>query len=146
MEACSEKIIDAEGVETAGRLITVQFYLKHDEDTEASSDTLYKLDKIGPDVDEDAVICVRRKLEFNSFYVDKVTIYETDIGVEAMLFAVGDLSETFGRMPEEPYTATDLYFTPETRLVSLSGYSSYTGIKGVVLSSLDRDCAKLATE
>ena len=101
------------------------------------------METVGPILADDVLICVRKKLEFAEYYVDKVTIYETEIGVEAMKFSVGEYFETFGT-PVEGATETELNFTSESRLVSIGGFSSYTGIKGVQLSSLNKDCAKLA--
>ena len=72
-------------------------------------------------------------------------IYETEIGVEALKFHVEHRYEMFGT-PTEGATETILNFTDDMRLVSLSGYSSYTGIKGVTLSSLDTNCVKLVEE
>ena len=145
MRACSEKItvVDeetGEKTEEKGRLISVQFYLKNDK-----TDELTAMDTVGPTLGEDAVICVRRKLEFGHYFVDQVIIYETEIGVEAMKFHVEDQYETFG-VPSEGATETVLSFTNEQRMISLSGYSSFSGIKGVSLSSLDLDCVKLVEE
>ena len=72
-------------------------------------------------------------------------IYETEIGVEALKFHVEDRYETFG-VPSEGAKESVLKFTDEQRLVSLSGFSSFTGIKGVTLSSLDTKCVKLVEE
>ena len=72
-------------------------------------------------------------------------VYETDIGVEALKFHVEDRYETFG-VPTEDAKESILKFTSEERLVSLSGFSSYTGIKGVTLKSLDTNCVKLVEE
>ena len=62
-----------------------------------------------------------------------------------MKFHVEDQYETFG-VPSEGATETVLSFTNEQRMISLSGYSSFSGIKGVSLSSLDLDCVKLVEE
>lgn len=140
LRACSQKAI-VDGDEIAGRLISVQFYLKDDK----RPDDLIEMEIVGPIMPEETLICVRKKLEFADYFVDKVTIYETDIGIEAMKFSVGEFSETFGT-PIEGAEETEILFTTESRLVSLSGFTSYTGIKSVQLSSLNKDCAKLAEE
>ena len=62
-----------------------------------------------------------------------------------MKFHVEDQYETFG-VPSEGAKETVLNFTNEQRMISLSGYSSFSGIKGVTLSSLDLDCVKLVEE
>ena len=62
-----------------------------------------------------------------------------------MKFHVEGQYETFG-VPTEGATETVLSFTDDERLVSLSGFSSFTGIKGVTLSSLDTNCVKLVEE
>ena len=70
MKACSEKtnVVDedtGESKEVAGRLVSVQFYLKNDR-----TDELIEMDAVGPTLDENAVICVRKKLEFGHYFVD----------------------------------------------------------------------------
>ena len=132
IRACSEKTLaddpdnPGEKIEVTGRLISVQFYLKNDK-----TDELIEMDAVGPTYeDESSVICVRKKLEFGHYFVDKVIVYETEIGVEALKFHVENRYETFGT-PTEGAIETEMTFTSEQRLVSLSGYSSYTGIKGV---------------
>lgn len=42
------------------------------------------MERVGPAMAEDSVICVRKKLEFGYYYVDKVTVYESAIGVDAL--------------------------------------------------------------
>ena len=116
LQACSEKKI-VDGEEIAGRLISVQFYLKD----EKRPDDLIEMETVGPVFPEGTLKCVRKKLEFADYFVDKVTIYETEIGVEAMKFTVGEFSETFGT-PIEGAKETEVLFTTESRLVSLSGF------------------------
>ena len=47
---------------------------------------LIETQQLGPTIDESLVECKRRKLQFDNYFVDKVTVYETEIGVEAMRF------------------------------------------------------------
>ena len=96
-------------------------------------------------MDLETMICPRRKLEDTEMYVDKVTVYESDLGLEAMKFHVGEKFELFGT-PVEGATETIIEFTAESRLVGFTGIASFTGIKGVQLSSIDRNCTKLAEE
>ena len=77
--------------------------------------------------------------------MDQVIVYETEIGVEALQFHVKDQYEMFGT-PSEGAKETIMSFESDQRLVSLSGYASYTGIKGVTMSKLDSECVKLAEE
>ena len=100
---------------------------------------------VGPTLDPKQIDCVRKKLEFGHYYVDQVKVYETEIGVEALQFHVEEQYEMFGT-PTEGAKETIMSFTSDQRLVSLSGYASYTGIKGVQLSKLDSACVKLAEE
>ena len=62
-----------------------------------------------------------------------------------MKFHVEGQYETFG-VPTEGATETVLSFTNEQKLLSLSGNTSYSGIKGVTLSTLDTECVKLIEE
>ena len=70
MNACSAKIsvydeATGETTEEKGRLVSVQLYLKNDK-----TDELIAMDPVGPTLDEDAVICVKKKLEFGHYFVD----------------------------------------------------------------------------
>ena len=57
--------------------------------------------QVGPDMPDELVNCVRRKLERDNYYIDKVTVYESDQGVDAFEFHVGDLYEMFGKPTEQ---------------------------------------------
>ena len=70
LRACSEKVTvvneeTGETTEEKGRLVSVQLYLKNDK-----TDELIAMDPVGPTLDEDAVICVKKKLEFGHYFVD----------------------------------------------------------------------------
>jgi len=49
------------------------------------------------------------------------------------------IGETFGTVTEGS-TEVVFDFTPEKKLVSISGYATFTGVGGVTLSSLDQAC------
>ena len=85
------------------------------------------------------VTCKRRKLKFADYYVDTVIIYQSVRGIDAIRFQVGELGETMGT-PQEDSTEEVVTFTEENQLVSLSGVTSYTGVKEIQLSSLDQQC------
>lgn len=92
---------------SSGKLTSIQFLLRT-----TGSDELYKMPQVGPELPKDLVECKYKKLEIANYYIDRVTIYETEAGVEAMRFAVGDLGETFGVVPEGA-TETVMNFTEE---------------------------------
>ena len=129
LRACSEKLI-VDGEEVSGKLVSVQFYLRDDKAPEGE---LIEMETVGPLMDLETMICPRRKLEDTEMYVDKVTVYESDLGLEAMKFHVGEKFELFGT-PVEGATETVIEFTTDSRLVGFSGIASFTGIKGVQLS------------
>lgn len=68
-----------------------------------------------------------------------MTIYESDMGVDAFEFHVGDLYEIFGE-PTEDSTKRVVRFNENSQLVSLQGFAGYTGIKAVKLARLDQNC------
>ena len=92
---------------SSGKLTSIQFLLRT-----TGSEELYKMPQVGPELPKDLVECKFKKLEIPNYYIDKVTIYETETGVEAMRFAVGNLGETFGVVPEGA-TETVMNFTEE---------------------------------
>ena len=86
--------------------------------------------QLGPTLTADLVDCKRIRLERDDYFVDKVTVYETNVGIEALKFNVGPLFETFGK-PTADSTETVITFTEENQLVGLTGYESFSGIKGI---------------
>ena len=128
LEVCEET--------SSGRMVNLTFYLRDD----ADPDNLIEMPTIGPEVDPTLVTCARKRLQFDNYYVERVIIYETAIGIEAMRFEVPYkdtvIGETFGT-PSADATEVVYNFSEETKLVSLSGYETYTGIGGLTLSSLD---------
>jgi len=68
------------------------------------------LPQLGPTIADEFVTCVRRKLERDNYYVDKVSIFESPIGVDALRFHVGNLFEDFGK-PTLQSTETVVYFS-----------------------------------
>ena len=136
LRSCMDKVTD--------RLVSVQFYLKDD-----GSEDLKEMPQIGPTLDEDLVNCKRRKLEFDDYFVQKVVVYQSDIGVEAMRFDIPYkntiINETFGT-PSADAKEIEFDFTETSKLISISGDETFAGIKGVELSSLDTECVKVFAE
>ena len=120
-----------------GRLVNIRFLLRTD-----GSEELFEMPQVGPTLAEGDVTCKKKKLEVPNYYIDTVTVYETEAGVSGIRFAVGKLGETFGTQPEGA-TETVMNFTEDQQLVSLAGYQSYSGIKSVSLASIDSNCVKL---
>ena len=120
-----------------GRLVNIRFLLRTD-----GSEELFEMPQVGPTLADKDVTCKKKKLEVPNYYIDTVTVYETEVGVAGIRFAVGKLGETFGTQPEGA-TETVMNFTEDQQLVSLAGYQSYSGIKSVSLSSIDSNCVKL---
>ena len=59
-----------------------------------------------------AVWCYKRKLEFDGFHVDTVMIWQSDLGVDAFTFQVGDLFEVFGKISDDS-VATELKYSED---------------------------------
>lgn len=132
LEACTDL--------STGRLVTVQFYLKND-----GNETLFKGPLVGPSINKANFKCEKKKLERLNMTVNKIEIYSTTKGIEAMKFFVSPLSETFGKIPDikEPgYNVTSIEFTKDRPLTTIRGRSSFSGIKYVAFQVLDKNCLK----
>ena len=70
------------------RLVSIQFYLKHDPDDE--DEAPQAMPQVGPTLPDELVSCRKQKLAYNHYYVDRVTIYQSSLGIDAMEFHVGD--------------------------------------------------------
>ena len=92
----------------SGRMVSIQFFLRKDGQAE-----LEAMPQVGPTLPDDLVTCVRRKLERDDYYIDKVTIWESAGGVDAFEFKVGALSERFGT-PLRGSTKSEVRFTRDS--------------------------------
>lgn len=63
-------------------------------------------------------------------FINKATIYESELGLEAIEFHVGDKKRLFGT-PTEGAKITVTELTEDQPITSLTVVGGYTGIKGV---------------
>ena len=98
--------------------------------------------QVGPTLPDELATCRRQKLAQLDFWIDKVTVFKSALGIDAMEFHVGDFDKTYGT-PQPGATTKIYYFTSENRLVSLAASESFTGLNSVTLGSLNKECVVL---
>jgi len=89
---------------------------------------------VGPTINKANFKCDKKKLERQNMTVNKVEIYSTSKGIDAIKFFVSPLSETFGKIPDAKeigFNVTTIEFTKDRPLTTIRGKSSYSGINYV---------------